>query len=163
MLAVADAGPLHYLVLIGAIDVLPRLFTDVLVPRIVCDEISRASTPSQVRHWIANPPRWLRIVPTPSLGALPFPRLDIGERAALAAAISHHAGLILMDDRRGVAAARTLGLTSIGTLGLLDQTAFLGFVDFAEMAGRLAATNFRYPPELLDALLAQHEVRGTLP
>lgn len=35
MIVVADAGPLHYLVLIGAVDVLPTLYSRVLVPETV--------------------------------------------------------------------------------------------------------------------------------
>jgi predicted nucleic acid-binding protein len=160
MLAVADAGPLHYLVLIDAIHLLPRLFATVLVPDIVRDEIGRANTPSLVRDWIAQPPSWLRILPTPPLGTLPFPRLDDGERAALALAVSQRADIVLIDDRRGVAAVRSQGLVAVGTLGLLDQAASRGFVDLAAAAARLTATNFRYPPELLDALLAQHRKNG---
>ena len=161
MLAVADAGPLHYLVLIDAIDLLPRLFTTVLVPRIVRDEICHASTPPSVRDWIAEPPTWLQIAPTPSLETLPFPKLDVGERGALALAMSRHADIILIDDRRGVSVARAHGLVSIGTIGLLDQAAARGLIDFATAAARLTATNFRYPPELLDALRAQHQARGS--
>lgn len=157
MLAVADSGPLHYLVLTEAIDLLPRLFSTVLVPQIVRDELSHASTPPSVRHWIADPPPWLQIVPIPSPEALPFPRLDLGERAALALAMSRHIEIILMDDRRGVAAARANSLVSIGTLGLLDQAAARGIIDFTAVVARLIATNFRYPPELLDALLARHQ------
>jgi predicted nucleic acid-binding protein len=41
---VADTGPLRYLVLIDAIDVLPRLFGRVLIPGIVSAELSRPST-----------------------------------------------------------------------------------------------------------------------
>jgi predicted nucleic acid-binding protein len=156
MLAVADAGPLHYLVLIDAIDLLSRLFTMVLVPQIVCNEINHASTPPPVRDWIAAPPPWLQIVPTPSPETLPFPKLDIGERAALALALSRHPDVILMDDRHGVAVAQAHGLVSIGTLGLLDQGATRGLIKFAAAAARLTTTNFRYPPELLDALLARH-------
>jgi hypothetical protein len=38
MIAVADVGPLNYLVLAGAIDVLAPLYTRVLVPRTVVKE-----------------------------------------------------------------------------------------------------------------------------
>jgi predicted nucleic acid-binding protein len=155
--AVADAGPLHYLVLADEIDLLSGLFTAVLVPQIVRDEISRAGTPALVRDWIANPPPWLQIVPTPSLETLPFPKLDLGERAALALAMSQEADVVLMDDRRGVAVARAHGLVSIGTLGLLDQGAARRLINFAAVAARLTTTNFRYPPELLDVLLARHQ------
>ena len=61
---VADAGPLHYLVLIGEADFLPLLSTTVLVPEIVRDELSRARTPQAVRAWIAAAPAWIRIVPS---------------------------------------------------------------------------------------------------
>ncbi len=37
-LVVADTGPLNYLVLIDAVDVLPRLFEQILVPAAVYDE-----------------------------------------------------------------------------------------------------------------------------
>ena len=57
----------------------------------------------------------------------------------------------------GVAVARANGLVSIGTLGLLDQAAARRLIDFAAVAARLTATNFRYPPDLLDVLLARHQ------
>lgn len=156
MLAVADAGPLHYLVLTGTIGLLPRFFPTVLVPQVVCDELRHARAPSAVRDWIAAPPAWLRIIPTPDPEALPFPRLDIGERAAIALALAEKAEILLIDDRRGVAIAQAHGLTSIGTLGLLDQAATRGMIDFAAVAAQLRATNFRYPSDLVDALIARH-------
>jgi predicted nucleic acid-binding protein len=38
---VADATPLHYLILIGAIEILPRLFEKIHVPIEIRDELSR--------------------------------------------------------------------------------------------------------------------------
>jgi predicted nucleic acid-binding protein len=154
---VADAGPLHYLILIGETDFLPLLFTTVLVPETVRDELSRARTPPAVRAWIADAPAWIEIVPTPPLETLPLPALGAGERAAIALAISRHADLILMDDRRGVAAVLDHGLVSIGTIGLLDRAAQRRLIDLATAVTRLKATNFRYRQELLDALLARHQ------
>jgi predicted nucleic acid-binding protein len=61
-----------------------------------------------------------------------------------------------MDDRAGVAIAQRHGLAVTGTLGVLDLAAGRGLIDLASSFERLKATNFRYPPELLDALLAQH-------
>jgi predicted nucleic acid-binding protein len=48
-LVVADTGPLNYLVLIGAIDLLPKLFETVLVPQAVCDELCHRVAPAAVR------------------------------------------------------------------------------------------------------------------
>jgi predicted nucleic acid-binding protein len=41
-LVVADTGPIHYLVLIGHIDLIPALFETVYVPSDVQTELSRA-------------------------------------------------------------------------------------------------------------------------
>jgi predicted nucleic acid-binding protein len=62
-LVVADTGPLHYLVLIGQIDLIPALFKSVYAPSDVQIELSRTEAPPEVRSWIAVPPAWLTIVP----------------------------------------------------------------------------------------------------
>lgn len=154
---IADTGPLHYLVLIGAIDVLPSLFGTVSMPQAVRDELSRERTPPAVRAWIAQTPAWIQIVPTPLPETLPLPGLGAGERAAIALALERRADLILMDDRRGVTAALNHGLLPIGTIGLLDRAARRQLIDLPIAVARLKATNFRYRPALLDALLAQHQ------
>ncbi len=41
-LVVADAGPLHYLILIDCADILPRLFNRVLIPPAVREELTHA-------------------------------------------------------------------------------------------------------------------------
>ncbi len=38
---VADAGPLNYLILIEAVDILPRMFKGLLIPEVVAVELSR--------------------------------------------------------------------------------------------------------------------------
>jgi predicted nucleic acid-binding protein len=158
---VADTGPLQYLVLIEAIDLLPRLFEAVSVPDIVRDELRHAHTPPAVRSWIESRPSWLQVVPSPPVEGLPLPALDDGERAAIALALSLRADLILMDDRAGVAAALTHGFEVTGTLGFLDRAARRGLIDFAASAARLMDTNFRYPPGLLNTLLARHRERDS--
>jgi predicted nucleic acid-binding protein len=157
---VADTGPLHYLALIGAVGLLPRLFDTVFVPEPVRAELSHPQTPRMVRDWVASQPPWLQIAPTPPLETLPLPELDDGERAAIALALSQRVDLLLMDDRGGVAAALAQGLAVVGTLGLLDRAARRGLIDLAAALASLKETNFRYRPELLDALLAQHRDRS---
>jgi predicted nucleic acid-binding protein len=39
MIVVADAGPLHYLILIGAVDVLGPLYNRVVLPEAVAQEL----------------------------------------------------------------------------------------------------------------------------
>jgi len=46
---VADAGPLRYLIQIDQIDLLPRLFQRVFIPRVIVEELTRSATPEAVR------------------------------------------------------------------------------------------------------------------
>lgn len=156
-LVVADTGPLNYLILIQAVDLLPNLFEHILIPAAVYAELSHPSAPASVRAFVTAKPTWLEVHPDPALYAdADDAALDEGEQAAIALAASIGADLILMDDRAGVAAALRRGLAVAGTLGVLDLAARRGLVDLATALARLKATNFRYRPEILDALLAQH-------
>lgn len=83
-------------------------------------------------------------------------RLDDGERAAIQLAVHVSAELVLMDDRAGVAVARSKGFAVTGTLGILDLAARQHLIQLGDALDRLKATNFRYRPEIMDALLAEH-------
>lgn len=157
---VADTGPPHYLVLIGAIDVLPQLFGRVLIPDVVANELSHAATPAAVRAWMKTAPPWLERRPT-ARPANATPARGAGERAAIALAQATGAQLLLIDDRAGDMAARVRGLETIGTLGILLRAAQRGLVTLGPAFARLRETNFRCRPELLAALLAQHEAENS--
>ena len=86
--------------------------------------------------------------------------LHQGEAAAIALAVSLHADLLLMDERRGVKVARGKGFRVTGTLGLLEMAAQQGLVDFAEAAERLRQTTFRSPEALLDVMLKRNSKKG---
>jgi predicted nucleic acid-binding protein len=49
MIVVADASPVCYLILIGEIEVLPKLFTQIWLTREVLDELLDDGAPSSVR------------------------------------------------------------------------------------------------------------------
>lgn len=159
MRVVADTGPLHYLSLIGCIDVLPGLFASVTIPDAVHAELLHPGAPKSVREWASNPPAWLLVRAAPA-GGDPSDKLDVGERAAIALALSPRADLVLMDDRAGVVAAALEGLATVGTIGLLDRAARRGMITVVQAVARLRATNFRCRPDLLDALLDSHAAKG---
>jgi predicted nucleic acid-binding protein len=60
-LVVADTGPINYLVIIDTIDVLPKLFDMIFVPRAVHDELAHLDAPAAVREWIAQGCSTLRL------------------------------------------------------------------------------------------------------
>ena len=94
--------------------------------------------------------------PGPAEPAVELRRLDPGELAAIMLAHALGAGLLLVDDRAGAAAARGRGLETVGTLGLLSRAAWARLLGLPEAVAALRATNFRYPAALLDALLDEH-------
>ncbi len=105
-IAVADAGPINYLIQIGQINLLPTLFEAVFIPEKVWDELRHENAASLVRQWVSAPPSWVEIAAADSVVDDPAPdRLDDGERAAIQLAVRISAVLILMDDRDGVSVA----------------------------------------------------------
>lgn len=158
-LVVADTGPIHYLVLIGKVDILPVLFEKVYLPTLVRDEMIHVEAPQVVRDWANHPPAWAEVRPAPTLAVSDsvLASLDDGEKAAISLAISLKADLILMDDREGASVARQKGFAVTGTLGILDLASNKGLLDLEDAFNRLKGTNFRYPQTVMDMLLARQK------
>lgn len=150
MIVVADSGPLRYLVLIGHIEILPILYHRVLIPPAVFQELNHPRTPVLVSGWMAVHPSWLEVHPVLSENDLLLPdEVDFGEGEAILLARQVQSEYILMDDRAGRAAARTLNLQVVGTIGILQRAAESGLLDFSAAIDRLQTTNFRFSPQLL--------------
>ena len=62
---VADASPLNYLVLIGEVDLLQRLYGEVMVPDVVASELRDPSAPPVVVQWASSLPSWIDVQPSP--------------------------------------------------------------------------------------------------
>ncbi len=155
---VADTGPLNYLILIEAVDILPRLCSPILIPAGVRDELLHPKAPTPVRSWVGYPPAWLHIVSLESFRATEQSALHHGERQAIALAVQQQAGL-LIDDREGVLQARKMNLEVIGTLAVLVRAAQRGWVQLPEMFRRLRATSFRSPVHLMARMLEEDAAR----
>ena len=157
MWAVADTGPLHYLVLVGHAEVLAALLSEVAIPEAVRDELADPAAPLAVRGWIAAPPSWLSVHHVgPELLARADPALDRGERAALALAAAWRPDLVLMDDRAGVTVAQAQSFVVTGTLGILLRAARRGLLDLPTALDALDRTNFHWTSSLRARVLAEH-------
>ncbi len=141
MVVVADTSPINYLVLIGQIEILPRLYTEILIPHAVLEELKHPVAPEPVRDWAAYPPNWLQVL-TPKR-SLTLEQLDLGETAAIALAIEMHAEVLLIDDQAGRQEAARRGLKVAGTLSILDEADQAGFVNFDAALAILRQTSFR--------------------
>ncbi len=152
---VADTSPLVYLILIEQVDILLQLFEIVIIPDAVHAELLHRLAPDRVRMWAEALPLWAEVRPSPQIADDVLRSLGAGERAAIALALSIHAELVLIDERRGTQIAIDNGLDVSGTLGVLQRAARKGFLNLAEAFERLKKTNFRYRQEILDKLLSE--------
>jgi predicted nucleic acid-binding protein len=118
MVVVSNTSPISNLAIIGRLDFLQRRYGIVRIPSAVADELDALGHPTgaqRVRTALAD--GWLRRerfdkILSPSL---PY-ALDGGETAAIALACQLKADVVLMDEKRGRAAARHCGLVVAGVL-----------------------------------------------
>jgi predicted nucleic acid-binding protein len=157
MIVVSDTSPLNYLVLVEAVQFLPDLFGQVVAPPAVLAELQHSRTPAKIKRWAANPPTWLRVL-TPAPFA-PFARLDLGESEAIALAKQLNADALLIDERHGSAVAKQLGLTVVGTLGVLELAAEKGQLALPVAIADLRRTAFRAPESLIAEMLRRDHSR----
>ena len=118
MPAVFDTGPLIYLDVLGYLPLLEELYL-VTIPGAVTGELSRhPGAPGSRAPFL----KFVERVEPGSEGmhrvAAEPPAVDPGEHEVLALALERGA-MAVMDDRAGRSLARRLGVTVIGTLGVL--------------------------------------------
>jgi predicted nucleic acid-binding protein len=159
---VSDTSPILYLLLIDQIDLLPRLYQTITIPGVVQIEMQAKGAPTALQSWITHPPDWLEITPhleadytqQPQLPQLR--RLQAGEQAAIALALSLQADLLIVDDLDARRTAQDLGLSIVGMLGILGEAAKRDWIDFPNVLNRLLQeTNFRLSPQLARDLLKE--------
>jgi len=117
---VCDTTLLLYLGRIGQAQLLPALYEPVYVPEQVALELDVGQL---VRPGTINPRRlnWATVIAVPqdAIGALPPNRLGVGEQAVIAYAQSHSGFVAGLDDRQARLLAEQMGLSVIGTIGVL--------------------------------------------
>ncbi|MBN8248265.1 MAG: DUF3368 domain-containing protein [Verrucomicrobia bacterium] len=128
MIVVADTSVLLNLSRIGQVELLLRLFREVVVPETVAGEFRRLARATPRFQGLILP-EWVCV--RSETAAVPEVRtsgLDPGEVAAIELALAIRADALLVDERRGQAVAKRLGLRTIGVLGILLQAKRSGLV-----------------------------------
>ncbi len=156
MISVLDASPLCYLVLIGEIDLLPQLFTRIVVPQAVILELRHEDAPDAVRYWASNLPDWVDARDAPEAVTLGMEKLQADERAAIVLAESVKADIIIIDEKAARQIAGQRGLSVTGLLGVLGEASNQGLVDLTLTIDRLRKTSFRCSPALFKATLESY-------
>ena len=112
MIVVSDTSPLTALLAVGAERLLTQLFTEVVIPCAVRDELLRSHS--------ALPP-WLRVEVVQNLTqARQYAQIvDSGEAEAIELALELRADRLLIDERKGRRLASQEGIPVVGLLGIV--------------------------------------------
>jgi len=121
MIVVSDTSAITSLLQIGRVDLLPSLYSGVIIPEAVARELKR-------NHPIL--PDFIKtvMVVNTSIVAKFSGELDLGEAEAIALMIEGKGDLLLMDERAGRRLARREGVPLIGLLGVLTEAKQRGLI-----------------------------------
>lgn len=120
MIVVSNTSPITNLAAIGELELLNRLYGEIVIPEGVWDElhsmgVSWPGAPEvDSASWVSR-----RSVQNGLLVDVLSLELDRGEAETIALALELAADLVLLDEREGRRTARRLGLSVIGVLGVL--------------------------------------------
>jgi predicted nucleic acid-binding protein len=120
MIVVSDTSCISNLLLIGQIDLLQKIYSEIFIPLAVYNEIllleksGKDLSYFKSRNWIFIEKNFTR-----NISLLPPKNIDAGEAEAIDLAIYLKADRLLIDERKGSVLAKELGIITIGLLGIL--------------------------------------------
>ncbi len=152
--AIADSGPLISLARISQHELLSQLFTNILVPPEVWNEVTVKGKGLPGAHEISQA-TWITVQePDPQLIRPLSILVDAGEAEAIALAQTSPDCIILLDDSRARRIASRLNIKQIGTIGLLLRAKRMALI--AKIKPHLDAlieNGIYIRQELIDAVL----------
>jgi predicted nucleic acid-binding protein len=124
MVVVSDTSPISNLAIVGQLELLRTVFSRIIIPQAVFDELQRSPVTIEFGNWIEVAEATnIRLVATLRS------ELDLGESQAIALAIERRADWLLIDEKKGRQVAIELSLPIIGLLGVLLRAKHEGFID----------------------------------
>ncbi|MCI5125461.1 MAG: DUF3368 domain-containing protein [Candidatus Electrothrix sp. AR5] len=154
MIVFSNTTPFIALSSIGQLDLLPSIFSKVcVVPEVV--EECQVGGPISVPKLTSLP--WIKqVASSPEVSSHILLELDKGEKYTIHTACEHKADLVIIDEKIGRNVAEYLGLTVIGTLGVLLNAKKKGLIaSFSDCVGEMQNNGLRYHPQLIERLIRQ--------
>jgi predicted nucleic acid-binding protein len=138
---------------LGRLDLLRRLYGEVLIPQAVYDEF--VATERALRQAALENAPWIKPVPLANpQRARVYIGLDLGEAEVLALAEERAARLVIVDELKGRRYAQRLELPLTGTLGLLLLAKEKGLVaGLASLLAELQDAGLYLDPDLVAQVL----------
>lgn len=120
MLVVSNSSPLIALARLSYLDLLQSLYSEILIPQAVYQEVVHAGKGREGAAAVDSAP-WITVQTVQDTIAVDLLRdqLDRGESEAIVLALETQAQLLLIDEARGRRIAQSRGLTHIGTVGII--------------------------------------------
>lgn len=122
MIVISDTTPLISLMKADCLELLSPLFHEVLIPEAVYSELTSNPVFAEEARQIMNC-GFIRVVTVKEPKSVDLLRrvsgLDLGESEAIVFADDVKADVLLMDEAKGRAVAKTMGIYIMGTIGIL--------------------------------------------
>ena len=156
---VSDTGPLIALARVGQLDLLRRLYGQVIVPSAVHAELALGSNRPGAKALAATlEAGWVAVQPATDRNAVSevARHLDRGEAEAIVLAEQRSARFLLIDDAKGRRIARRRGVRVVGVAGVLlaaKSQGALGAV--APVLDALSRAGYHLSPRLVAGVLAR--------
>ncbi|MBD2596375.1 DUF3368 domain-containing protein [Nostoc spongiaeforme FACHB-130] len=125
MIIVSDTSPITNLAAIAQLDLLQKLYNQIIIPAAVynemvsVDKLVPGAMEVQTFAWIQT--QTVKDLQQVIIIQESQENIDLGEAEAIALALELKADLLLMDERRGRIVAKSYGLQVTGLLGVLVQ------------------------------------------
>jgi predicted nucleic acid-binding protein len=153
MIIVSDTSPISNLIQIKQLDLLQKLYKQVLIPRSVYNELIFLDYQKIVLEFET----WIKVYDVKDQNLLKeiVQKVDIGEAEAMVLAIELKADYLLIDEQKGRMIAEEYGIVITGILGVLVKAKQENLISSVkvEMEGLRDIAGFRIHPNLFETIL----------
>jgi predicted nucleic acid-binding protein len=119
MIVISDTSCIGYLIIIDKLFLLHKNFTEIIIPSSVHKEILQLSGKQNLSNYLNSTWVSIREIKNHQLYKDLLKQVDEGESEAIVLSKEINADLLLIDERKGTALARSMGINTIGLLGVL--------------------------------------------
>lgn len=157
MIVVSDTSCIGYLLMIDNLRLLKDNFNQIIIPEAVRLELLNLSSKYNIQQFLDE--KWVKVmsINDSNLFDQLSKQLDEGESEAIALCKELKADLLLIDERKGTSIARSLGIETIGILGVLLLSKKRGIISSVNPVfdKLISETTFRISKELHKKFLQQ--------
>ena len=154
--AVSNASPLIILAKADLLEILPKLFSTIFLPRAVRAEIEAGEVDDPMREKLGRCPWLVDVELSPPLSPLSHWQLGPGESEVIEYARLHQEVVALLDDRAARRAAEALGVKVRGTLSVVAMATRHGHIpSFPAAAEQLQAAGLYVSDDLVASVVSR--------